>query len=71
MITSAAHIGIDSCQIEGFNQELTQALLKKEGAVNTDEFGLAAKIAFGYRTETVEMFSRTKRAIEDIVIWIR
>lgn len=71
MMTSAAHIGIDSCPIEGFNQDAVAALLKAEGVVDTAEFGLAAMVAFGYRSKTIELFPKTRQAIEDVVTWIR
>lgn len=70
MMTAAAHIGIDSCPIEGFNQAMVEALLKEEGLVNTEEFGLSAMVAFGYRAEDAEIFPKTRQPIEKVVEWV-
>lgn len=49
MMTSAATIGIDSCPIEGFDKAAVEQLLVHKGLINTDEFGVSAMLAFGYR----------------------
>ena len=39
MMTSAALTGIDSCPIEGFLQEKTEALLKEKFGIDTEKYG--------------------------------
>ena len=70
MMTSAAHIGIDSCPIEGFDRSKIETLLKDEDITNTDEFGLAAMVAFGYRAEDSEIFPKTRQSMEQVVEWV-
>ena len=66
MMTSAALTGIDSCPIEGFHQEKAEALLKEKFGVDTDKYGLAFMVAFGYRKADPE-FGKSRRNFEDIV----
>ena len=68
MMTSAALIGIDSCPIEGFHQEKTEALLREKFGVDTDKYGLSYMAAFGYR-KTEPQFEKSRRNFEDIVTW--
>jgi len=49
MVTSAAMVSIDSCPIEGVNQEKAEALLQEKFGVDTDKYGLSYIAAFGYR----------------------
>ena len=65
MMTSAALIGIDSCPIEGFNRKKIEALLEKEINLNTEEFGFAYALTFGYRK--YEQNGKTRHKIEEIV----
>ena len=55
MMTSAALIGIDSCPIEGFHQEKTEALLREKFGVDTDKYGLSYMAAFGYRLSLIHI----------------
>jgi nitroreductase len=71
MMTSAALIGIDSCPIEGFNKEKLEAIIKAEGIVNTEEFGLTAMLAFGYRLPEANLHPKTRQAINKVVKWIK
>ncbi|MGJ8716462.1 MAG: NAD(P)H-dependent oxidoreductase [Maribacter stanieri] len=68
MMTAAALTGIDSCPIEGFHQENTEALLKEKFGVDTDKFGLSFMTAFGYRKADPE-FGKSRRNFDDIVTW--
>lgn len=45
MMTAAASIGIDSCPIEGFDR----ASVEKITRIDTDSYGIALLIPFGYR----------------------
>ncbi len=67
MMTVAALMGIDSSPIEGFNKEKTEALLASELAIDTDKFGVAYILAFGYRGE--EGTLKQRRPMEEVVSW--
>lgn len=47
MLTAAAALGIDSCAIEGFNEEGANEVLSK--VVDITHFGVCVMVAFGYR----------------------
>lgn len=68
MMTGAALQGIDSCPIEGFHQENSEALLKEKFGVDTEKYGLSYMVAFGYRKEEPAHL-KVRRNIEDIVTW--
>ena len=70
MMTSAALIGIDSCPIEGFHQEKAEVLLKEKFGIDTNKYGLAYMVAFGYRKEE-PAHAKSRRNFEDIVTWIK
>jgi nitroreductase len=69
MMTAAALTGIDSCPIEGFHQQEAEALLKEKFGVDTDKYGLAYMVAFGYR-KADPANPKTRRNIEDIITWL-
>jgi nitroreductase len=69
MMTAAAQINIDSCPIEGFDRLKAEELLKKEGIVDTDHFGVAAMVAFGYRSEN-SPYPNTRQTIDKVVKWV-
>ncbi|XCF07432.1 NAD(P)H-dependent oxidoreductase [Tamlana crocina] len=68
MMTAAALTGIDSCPIEGFHQEKAEALLREKFGVDTEKYGLAFMVAFGYR-KAEPPHAKTRRDLEDIVTW--
>lgn len=68
MMTAAALQGIDSCPIEGFHQEKTEALLQDKFDVDTTKYGLSYMVAFGHRKAYPE-HPKTRRNIEDVVTW--
>lgn len=49
MLTVAAWMKIDSCAIEGFDREIVEQILEKEGVLNRETFGVCCMAAFGYR----------------------
>ncbi|CAM4514595.1 nitroreductase [Paenibacillus endophyticus] len=49
MMTAAAHIGVDSCPIEGFELDAVNDLLQKRGLLGDDEYSLSVMVAFGHR----------------------
>lgn len=70
MMTAAAQIGIDSCPIEGFQQEKVEAILKEEGIISDDTFGVSVLVAFGYRLEEPKR-DKTRQTMDMIVEWIK
>ncbi|MCK0131380.1 NAD(P)H-dependent oxidoreductase [Flavobacteriaceae bacterium F08102] len=69
MMTSAALIGIDSCPIEGFNQEKAEALLREKFGVDTDKYGLSYMVAFGYR-KAEPPHAKSRRNKKDLITWL-
>lgn len=70
MMTSAAHIGIDSCPIEGFDREKVESLLEAEGILDPNEFGLSVMASFGYRSPEAEMFPKTRQSADKVIAWV-
>lgn len=70
MMTAAAMLGIDSCPIEGFNQEAVETLLAEEGLIDRDHFGVSVMAGFGYRDEEPHR-EKTRQPLEDIVEWVK
>ena len=68
MMTAAAMIGIDSCPIEGFEQEPTERILADAGVLDPAKFGLAVMVAFGYRINP--QTPKTRRDMAEVVRWI-
>ena len=67
MMTMAAYEGLDSCPLEGFNQDDMTALLGDElGLFDTKHFGIAVMAAFGYRDEEPHR-NKTRRTMDEIV----
>lgn len=69
MMTTAAMLGVDSCPIEGFKADETNALLASDFAIDTSEFRVACMVAFGYRVN--EPREKTRQALDDITQWYR
>ncbi|MET3727327.1 nitroreductase [Fictibacillus halophilus] len=69
MMTAAAQIGIDSCPIEGFDQEKVQAILEKEGVLEGGNFEVAVMVGFGYRVN--EPRPKVRQDMNDVVKWIK
>ncbi|MBS7531146.1 NAD(P)H-dependent oxidoreductase [Hazenella sp. IB182353] len=68
MMTAAAQIGIDSCPMEGFDKVATEEILREEGILTGNRYGLATIVAFGYRVK--EPRPKTRQSIEQIVDWV-
>lgn len=68
MMTAAAQIGIDSCPIEGFDKELVEAILREEGVLANNDYGLACMVAFGYRIR--EPRDKSRRPMDQVVRWV-
>ncbi|MZQ80793.1 NAD(P)H-dependent oxidoreductase [Paenibacillus sp. 5J-6] len=69
MMTAAAHIGIDSCPIEGFDLDAVNELLAEKGLLGNDEFSLSVITAFGYRANEPKR-SKTRRPMEEIAQFV-
>jgi len=67
MMTAASMIGIDSCAMEGFTTEKINAVLKKDLGIDTEKFGVACMVAFGYRK--TEPAIKTRQSLNEIVTW--
>jgi nitroreductase len=68
MMTAAALIGIDSCPIEGFNQEGADRVLAEAGLLEDGRFGLGVMVAFGYRVNPQPV--KTRQALEAVARWV-
>ncbi|MFC5470296.1 nitroreductase family protein [Cohnella suwonensis] len=68
MMTAAALIGIDSCPMEGFEQDPINRILREEGINDGGSFHLVNMVAFGYRVRDPR--PKTRRDIGDIVSWV-
>ncbi len=68
MMTAAALVGIDSCPIEGFEQDQAEAVLAEAGVLDRERFGLAVMVAFGYRRNPAP--EKTRQGLEQVVQWV-
>jgi len=67
MMTAAAMLGIDSCPIEGFKAEELEKLMAEMFGIDTEEFGVAVMVAFGYRVN--EQPVKTRQSMEEMTQW--
>ncbi|NPA50838.1 MAG: NAD(P)H-dependent oxidoreductase [Epsilonproteobacteria bacterium] len=67
MMSVAAMLKIDSCAVEGFEMEKIEPILRDEFGVDTDIFGVAVMVGFGYRVKPQP--PKTRQPLEDIVEW--
>lgn len=68
MMTGAAYMGIDSCPIEGFDMGQTEAFLKDELGIDTEEFGAAVMVGFGYRKDAPKR-EKDRQKLEAVTAW--
>lgn len=68
MLTASAFLQIDSCPIEGFNIEKVEEILKNEGILDTEHFGVSVMASFGYRAK--EPHEKTRQPLNSIVQWL-
>jgi nitroreductase len=69
MMTAAAQIGIDSCPIEGFDQDKVHDILEKAGVLEGGNFKVAVLAGFGYRIN--EPRPKSRQDMNDIVKWVK
>jgi nitroreductase len=65
MMTVAALLGIDSCPMEGFNENGIDKVLESECGIDLNEFGVSVMVAFGYRI--AEQRPKTRHPIDKVV----
>lgn len=70
MMSTSAQIGIDSCPIEGFDRAKVEGFLAEENIIDTEQFGVSAMAAFGYRAEGTRIPTKSRQNISDVVEWI-
>ncbi|MDA8382204.1 MAG: NAD(P)H-dependent oxidoreductase [Betaproteobacteria bacterium] len=68
MMTVAAMMGVDSCPIEGFEQERAEAVLVEAGIMTRAHWGLAVMVAFGYRVQPQP--TKIRRPMAEVVQWV-
>lgn len=68
MMTAAAMIGIDSCPIEGFEQNGAEQALADAGVLDRAQWSLAVMVAFGYRVNPQPV--KTRQVMTEIVRWV-
>lgn len=66
MMTGAASMGIDSCPIEGFDLAKSEQFLKSELGIDTDAFGVAVMVAFGYRKNAQP--DKVRQPLSEVVV---
>lgn len=67
MMTAAAHIGVDSCPIEGFNYDKARVILKN---ILGNDYDLAVICAFGYKKDQPKR-SKNRQQLSNIVEYIQ
>lgn len=71
MLTAAAALGIDSCAIEGFNEEGANKILSDAGIMDTTHFGVCVMVGFGYRdADKNANRPKTRQSLEKIVQYV-
>ncbi len=70
MMTTAALLGIDSCPIEGFVKGEVEVLLSGKDLLDMENMGVACMVAFGKR-EHAPKHEKTRRALDDVVQWVK
>jgi len=69
MMSSAAMLGIDSCPIEGFVAKDIERVMAEDFGIDSDIYGVAVMVAFGYRVDTQK--PKTRQAMSDITAWYK
>ena len=70
LMTAAAVKGIDSCPIEGFDADLTEAFLRDDLGVDTGEYGAAVMVCFGYRKDAPK-HEKVRQDINTVTSWFK
>lgn len=68
MMTAAAMIGVDSCPVEGYDQDQAETALAEAGLLDRSEWGLAVMVGFGYRVNPQS--TKVRQPMSDVVKWV-
>lgn len=68
MLTTAALLKVDSCPIEGFSRAEVEELLKNEGILDTEHYGVSVMARFGCRAE--EPHAKMRQPLSSVVQWV-
>ena len=69
MMTGAAYMNIDSCPMEGFDTAKMEAFLQNDLKIDTEEFGAAVMVAFGYRVN--EPKEKARQELDAVTAWYK
>lgn len=69
MMSTAAQIGIDSCPIEGFDQQAVEQILERHGVLDRSVFTVPVMVAFGYRADEPKR-AKQRRCLDEIVTFV-
>lgn len=69
MMSTAAQIGIDSCPIEGFDQQAIEHLLEQHDLLDRSVFTVPVMVAFGYRSDEPKR-EKQRRSLDEIVTFV-
>lgn len=69
MMSTAAQIGVDSCPIEGFDQQAVEQLLVDRGLLDRSVFTVPVMVAFGYRADEPKR-DKQRRPLDEIVTFV-
>ncbi|WP_214894055.1 NAD(P)H-dependent oxidoreductase [Exiguobacterium sp. H66] len=69
MMSTAAQIGIDSCPIEGFDQEAIEKILVDHDLLDRTVFTVPVMVAFGYRADEPKR-AKQRRDLDEIVTFV-
>lgn len=69
LMSSAALLGIDTCPIEGFNQDEANRILAEAGIINPEKEGLVSMVSFGYRKRDPR-HPKSRKPREEVVSWL-
>ncbi|AFS69397.1 MULTISPECIES: NAD(P)H-dependent oxidoreductase [Exiguobacterium] len=69
MMSAAAQIGIDSCPIEGFDQQAVEQLLARHDLLDRSVFTVPVMVAFGYRADEPKR-AKQRRCLDEIVTFV-
>ena len=69
MMSTAAQIGIESCPIEGFDQQAVEQILERHGVLDRSVFTVPVMVAFGYRADEPKR-AKQRRCLDEIVTFV-
>ncbi len=67
MMIMATTLDIDSCAIEGFDQDAVNRILAEEKIIDLSEYRVSVMVSFGYRAEPIK--PKKRRNITNVVEW--